>query len=131
MFYSEKDGVYYWFGENKEKTVGGPRNKVWHWGVRCYSSKDLYNWEDKGLIIPPQPDDLQSPLHPTYCMDRPHILYCEKTSENRPLKRCKYSSNPSYRSKTRDDIFLFSLEKWAQKNPEVLETSGFSLWYLL
>ena len=81
VFYSEKDGLYYWFGENKEKTVGGLRNTVWHWGVRCYSSKDLYNWEDRGLIIPPQPDDLQSPLHPTYCMDRPHILYCEKTGK--------------------------------------------------
>lgn len=79
VFYNESDGLYYWYGENKEKTKGGPFNKVWHWGVRCYISKDLYNWEDKGLIISPQPDNLDSPLHPTYCMDRPHIIYCEKT----------------------------------------------------
>ena len=70
---------YYWYGENKEKTDG--KNGVWHWGVRCYASKDLYNWEDKDLIIPPQPDDLQSPLHPTYCMDRPHILYNRRTKK--------------------------------------------------
>ena len=63
--YNEKDGLYYWYGENKEKTKGGIFNKVWHWGVRCYTSKDLYNWDDKGLIIPPKPDDLTSPLHPT------------------------------------------------------------------
>lgn len=81
VFYNEKDGLYYWYGENKEKTKGGFFNKVWHWGVRCYTSKDLYNWEDRGLIIPPQPDDLTSPLHPTYCMDRPHIIYCEKTGK--------------------------------------------------
>lgn len=81
VFYNEKDGLYYWYGENKEKTKGGLFNKVWHWGVRCYTSKDLYNWDDKGLIIPPQPDDLQSPLHPTYQMDRPHIIYCEKTGK--------------------------------------------------
>ena len=81
VFYNEKEKLYYWYGENKEKTKGGMFNKVWHWGVRCYTSKDLYNWEDKGLIIPPQPDDLQSPLHPTYCMDRPHIIYCEKTKK--------------------------------------------------
>ncbi len=81
VFYSEKDKLYYWYGENKEKTKGGPFNTVWHWGVRCYQSKDLYNWEDCGLIIPPQPDDLESPLHPTYCMDRPHIIYCEKTGK--------------------------------------------------
>ena len=74
-----KDGLYYWYGENKEHTK--PFRKVWHWGVRCYVSSDLCNWEDKGLIIPPQPDDLSSPLHPTYCMDRPHILYCEKTGK--------------------------------------------------
>jgi hypothetical protein len=79
VFY--KDGLYYWYGENKERTKGGPFNKIWHWGVRCYASRDLYNWEDKGLIIPPTPDDLNSPLHPTYNMDRPHIIYCEKTEK--------------------------------------------------
>ena len=79
VFY--RDGIYYWYGENKEHTHGGLFNKVWHWGVRCYSSTDLYNWQDRGLIIEPQPEDLQSPLHPTYCMDRPHILYCEKTGK--------------------------------------------------
>lgn len=81
VFYNEKEQLYYWYGENKEKTKGGPFNTVWHWGVRCYVSKDFYNWEDKGLIIPPQPDDLDSPLHPTYCMDRPHIIYCKKTGK--------------------------------------------------
>ena len=49
------DGTYYWYGENKEKTDG--QNGIWHWGVRCYTSKDLYNWEDQGLIIPPEPED--------------------------------------------------------------------------
>ncbi len=77
VFYNENDGLYYWYGENKEKTNG--KGTVWHWGVRLYTSRDLYNWEDKGLIIPPHENDLQSPLHPTYCMDRPHIIYCEKT----------------------------------------------------
>ena len=46
------DGTYYWYGENKEKTTG--KDEIWHWGVRCYTSKDLYNWEDRGLIIPPE-----------------------------------------------------------------------------
>ncbi len=72
VFYNEKEKRWYWYGENKEHTNG--KGTVWHWGVRLYTSKDLYNWEDKGLIIEPTPNDLQSPLHPTYCMDRPHIL---------------------------------------------------------
>lgn len=81
VFYNFDEKIYYWYGENKEKTVGGKDNTIWHWGVRYYTSPDLYNWTDKGLMIPPQPDNLASPLHPTYCMDRPHILYCEKTKK--------------------------------------------------
>ena len=37
------EGVFYWYGENKEKTL--PGSGIWHWGVRCYSSHDLYNWK--------------------------------------------------------------------------------------
>ena len=73
------DGVYYWYGENKEKTDG--KNGIWHWGVRCYASTDLYNWEDKGIIIPPEPDNPGSSLHPEACMDRPHIIYNERTKK--------------------------------------------------
>ena len=67
------DGTYYWYGENKEHTK--PGSGIWHWGVRCYSSTDLYNWSDLGTIIPPTPDDLSSPLHPGALMDRPHIIH--------------------------------------------------------
>src|SRR5687768_1468577 len=45
----------YWYGENKEFTTA--KTKVWTWGVRCYRSTDLYNWEDLGLIIPPDEKD--------------------------------------------------------------------------
>lgn len=74
-----EDGIYYWYGENKEFT--DPEKNIWHWGVRCYASTDLYNWEDKGLIIPPEPDDPDSSLHPSACMDRPHILYNQRTGK--------------------------------------------------
>lgn len=78
--YDEKTETYYWFGENKEKTVGGKKNTIWTYGIRLYTSKDLYNWEDKGLIIEPS-DDLTNPLHPTYQIDRPHIIFNEKTGK--------------------------------------------------
>lgn len=106
VFYSEKDQTYYWYGENKEKTKGGPFNRIWHWGVRCYASKDLYNWEDKGLIIPPQPDDLDSPLHPTYCMDRPHILYCEKTGKYVAWLKIMCGTTSQFMSVMQADHFL-------------------------
>lgn len=73
------DGVYYWYGENKEKTTGD--NDIWHWGVRCYASIDLYNWEDKGVIIPPEVDYPESSMHPSAKMDRPHIIYNRETKK--------------------------------------------------
>ena len=73
------DDTYYFYGENKEKTDG--KSDIWHWGVRCYSSEDLYNWTDLGLIIPPDLEDESSPLHPSSCMDRPHIIYNRATNK--------------------------------------------------
>lgn len=73
------DDTYYWYGENKEKTDGV--SNIWHWGVRCYKSKDLYNWEDCGLIIPPDTENIHSSLHPTASMDRPHIIYNKQTKK--------------------------------------------------
>lgn len=72
------DGIYYWYGENKEKTTG--MDDTWHYGVRCYTSRDLYNWEDQGLIIQPEVNRPESSLHPTAMMDRPHIIYNEATA---------------------------------------------------
>ncbi|MDR2374361.1 MAG: family 43 glycosylhydrolase [Bifidobacteriaceae bacterium] len=64
---------FYWYGENKERST--PGSGIWHWGVRCYSSTDLYNWDDEGVVIPPEPHDPASPMHPSKGMDRPHIIY--------------------------------------------------------
>ncbi len=72
------EGAYYWYGENKEYTDG--KNGIWHMGVRCYRSTDLMNWEDYGIIIPPE-DDPASSLHPTAMMDRPHIIYNRRTEK--------------------------------------------------
>ena len=71
--------TFYWYGENKERS--SPGSGIWHWGVRCYSSTDLYNWADEGLIIPPDLDDEHSPLHPTRGMDRPHIIRNSRTGQ--------------------------------------------------
>ena len=66
-----ENGTYYWYGENKEHTDG--KNGIWTSGIRCYTSLDLYNWEDQGLIIPPS-DNPASNLHNTKRVDRPHII---------------------------------------------------------
>ncbi len=75
----EIDGTFYWYGENKERST--PGSGIWHWGVRCYSSTDLVNWEDRGLIIPPDENDPESPLHPEQLLDRPHIIFNPRTEQ--------------------------------------------------
>ena len=76
------NGVYYWYGENKEGITGyatGTKCPEWHHGVRLYSSTDLYNWEDLGVIyVEEDPNGL---FYPTNIMDRPHIIYNAKTDK--------------------------------------------------
>ncbi len=71
------NGTYYWYGENKEHTTG--KTDIWTWGIRFYSSKDLVNWKDEGIVIPPDTENKESSLHPSKHVDRPHILYNQKT----------------------------------------------------
>lgn len=77
LFY--EDGTYYWYGENKDRTDG--KCPVWTWGIRAYASRDLYNWEDKGLIISPDLANPESGLYPEKHLDRPHIIKCPKTGK--------------------------------------------------
>ena len=70
--------TFYWYGENKEASA--PGTGIWHNGVCLYSSKDLYNWTDEGLICLASEDE-ESPLHPKRIMDRPHILYNDRTRQ--------------------------------------------------
>lgn len=78
-----RDGIFYWYGENKEGITGratGEKCPYWHHGVKLYSSKDLYNWKDEGFAVK-ESDDPNNPFYPTNIMDRPHILYNEKTKK--------------------------------------------------
>ena len=77
------DGTYYWYGENKAGVTGyatGERCPVWHNGVSMYSSKDLYNWKNEGVVMVDR-DDPDSLFYPVNIMDRPHILFCPKTGK--------------------------------------------------
>lgn len=72
------EGTFFWYGENKEKYKAGEKN--WHYGVRLYSSQDLYNWKSEGIILEPS-DDIENPMHPERIMDRPHIIYNKRTKQ--------------------------------------------------
>lgn len=66
------DGSYYWYGENKADALLGT-NQMFG-GVRCYSSRDFYNWKDEGLILPPDTVNPLSPIHYSQKLERPHII---------------------------------------------------------
>lgn len=76
------DNTYYWYGENKEgiygRAHGEPPCPFWHRGVRLYSSADLYNWKDEGVIMYEERDE-RSPFYPAHIMDRPHIVFNDRT----------------------------------------------------
>ncbi len=77
------EGRFYWYGENKEGITGtasGEPCPYWHHGVKLYSSEDLYNWVDEGLVME-ESDDIGNPFHPARIMDRPHILYHRKNKQ--------------------------------------------------
>ena len=70
------EDTYYWVGEDKSNNsaVGNP--------VHLYSSNDLVNWQDEGLILTPQSKtaDGRQPLN--HCkLERPKLLYNEKTQK--------------------------------------------------
>ena len=77
------EGRFFWYGENKEGVTGratGDVCPIWHQGVRLYSSDDLYNWKNEGVIAIDR-EHKESPFYPGRIMDRPHILYNEKTKK--------------------------------------------------
>lgn len=66
------DGTYYWYGENKADALLGTTRMFG--GVRCYSSRDFYNWKDEGLLLEPDSLNPLSPIHYSQKLERPHII---------------------------------------------------------
>ncbi len=69
------DGVYYWFGEHKVEGKKGNQAQV---GVHCYSSNDLYNWNDKGIALKVS-EDPNSPITVGCIIERPKVIFNKKS----------------------------------------------------
>ena len=67
--------TYYWFGEHRE--AKGNASKT---GVRVYASKDLYNWENKGVALAVK-KDTTSMLQIGSVIERPKVLFNKKTDK--------------------------------------------------
>lgn len=79
------EGTYYWYGEIKEgKTYLPDVNKSWGGtrvdviGVSCYSSKDLLNWKNHGIVLPAVAG---TDLDPKKILERPKCIYNAKTKK--------------------------------------------------
>jgi arylsulfatase A-like enzyme len=70
------DGRYYWFGEHKVEGEAGNTAQV---GVHCYSSSDLYNWKDEGIVLPVVRDDPDHDLAPGSVIERPKVVHNRRT----------------------------------------------------
>jgi len=70
-------GVYYWFGEHK---IEGEKGNTAQVGVHCYSSKDLYNWEDEGIALSVS-ENLKSDIAKGSILERPKVVYNKQTKK--------------------------------------------------
>lgn len=82
------EGVYYWYGEAKSgrtylpdcnKSWGGTRVDVT--GVSCYSSANLLDWKNEGIVLAVVPDDLKHDLHPSKVVERPKVVHNRDTKQ--------------------------------------------------
>jgi beta-xylosidase len=81
-------GSYFWYGENKEGATRMPEsNRSWDGyrvevsGIRCYTSTDLYAWQDKGLVLKATPEEPSSDLFPAKVVERPKVAFNPKTRQ--------------------------------------------------
>ena len=81
------NGRYYWYGEYKKGKTVLPDWATWECyrtdvtGVGCYSSPDMKEWKFEGIVLPAEPDDPDSDLHPSKVLERPKVVYNPKTGK--------------------------------------------------
>lgn len=72
------NGKYYWFGEHKTE---GEKGNLANVGVHCYSSEDLYNWTDEGIVLPVAPKGSGSDIEKGCILERPKVIKNQTTGK--------------------------------------------------
>ncbi|MBX2923564.1 MAG: family 43 glycosylhydrolase [Chitinophagaceae bacterium] len=82
------NGTYYWYGEIKkgrtwrvEYVTSWEDYRVNAGGVSCYSSNDLLSWKFEGVALKPNTVDSAHDLHTSKVIERPKVIYNEKTKK--------------------------------------------------
>lgn len=70
------DDTYYWYGENKCDSTSAAMV-----GIMCYSSRNLTDWKNEGVVLPVEMNDTTSDIIQGCIMERPKVIYNEKTKK--------------------------------------------------
>ena len=80
------NGIYYWYGEFKTgRTYLPDCNKSWGGtrvdttGVSCYTSTNLADWINAGIVLAATPQDPAGDLAPSKVLERPKVVYNQAT----------------------------------------------------
>ncbi len=71
------EGTWHWFGEHKVEGEEGNRALV---GVHAYSSTDLYNWTDEGIVLPVSTEPGHD-IEAGCILERPKVILCAATGK--------------------------------------------------
>ncbi len=72
-------GVYYWYGEHK---IEGKSEKTFaDGGIHCYSSTDLINWTDGGIVLSVDSANKNSDLAYGCILERAKVVYSEESKK--------------------------------------------------
>ena len=72
-------GMYYWYGEHKLE--GKSEEQFADGGINCYSSKDLINWKNEGIVLSVDYKDEKSDLAYGCILERPKVVYNKKNKQ--------------------------------------------------
>ena len=73
------EGVYYWYGEHK--LTGKSEAQLADGGIHCYSSSDLVNWKDEGVVLSVDYHDDKRDLAYGCILERPKVVYNQKNKQ--------------------------------------------------
>ncbi len=68
-------GTFYWYGENRSDN--GPVSSM---GVSCFTSKNLRDWTDRGIVLPVS-NEAGSDIEAGCIIERPKVVYCPQTGK--------------------------------------------------
>jgi hypothetical protein len=73
------NGIYYWYGEHK--IAGKSEADFADGGIHCYSSTDLINWTDVGIVLGVDYNAVSGDLQYGCLIERPKVVFNKKTGK--------------------------------------------------